>query len=96
MAARRKKISLRFGWIVYTTDTAILAYLRRSNYANFDDGHVSYVEYNNLTDFKNDFISESDYLRSLEIIPHDFSISEILVAVDGNGEICEIRHFELS
>lgn len=93
--AVRKKIRLRFGWIVYTTDIEILKYLRRMNYADFDDGHVSYVEDNNLTDFKKDFFSEMDYLRSLEINPHDFSMSEILVAVDGNGKICEIRHFEL-
>ena len=95
MAARRKKFMLRFGWIVYTTDMTILEFLRRRNYAKFDDGHVAYVEYNNIADFKNDFFSEMDYLRSLESIPHNFSISEILVAVDGNGKICETRHFEL-
>lgn len=90
----RKKILLRFGWQVHTTDIEIRSYLKR-DYTPFDGGFLAYVEYNNIQDFKNDFFNEMNYLKSLSIIPNDFSISEILVAVDGNGEILETRHFEL-
>ena len=56
---------------------------------------MAYVEYNNLQDFKNEFFDEMEHLRDLSIIPHNFSISEKMVAVDENGEILETRHFEL-
>lgn len=98
MGARRKNILLRFGWVVYTTDVQILTELKRRNYTKTDDGYLAYVDCNNIHDFKNDFFDEMDYLRSLSIIPNDFSISsmsERLVAVDENGEIWGTRHFEL-
>lgn len=86
---------LRFGWEVHTTDMEIRSDLERRNYTPFDGGFLAYVEYNNLQDFKNEFFDEMEHLRDLSIIPHNFSISEKMVAVDENGEILETRHFEL-
>lgn len=91
----RKNILLRFGWEVHTTDMQIRSDLRRRDYTPFDGGFLAYVEHNNIQDFKNEFFNEMNYLESLSIIPNDFSISEKLVAVDGNGEILGTRHFEL-
>lgn len=90
----RKNILLRFGWQVHTTDIPIRSYLER-NYTPFNVGFIAYVECNNIQDFKNEFFDEMNYLKSLETIPNDFSISEILVAVDGDGKILSTRHFEL-
>lgn len=95
MGARRKNILLRFGWEVHTTDIQIRADLKRRDYNPFDGGYLAYVEGNNIQDFKNEFFHEMDYLRSLSIITNDFSISEIMVAVDESGEILGTRHFEL-
>lgn len=91
--AARKKISLIFGWIVYTTDIDILSYLNKY-YTKFDDGHISYVEYNNIPNFKDEFFREMKHLESLQAFPYSFSISEILIAVDGDGKILATRHFE--
>lgn len=90
----RKNILLRLGWEVHTTDISIRSYLKR-DYTPFNGGFIAYVEYNNIQDFKNEFFDEMNYLKSLETIPNDFSISEILVAVDGDGDIWATRHFEL-
>ena len=95
MGASRKKILLRFGWEVHTTDMEIRSYLQRRDYTPFDGGYLAYVEYNNIQDFKNEFFGEAEHLRGLSRIPNNFSITEKLVAVSENGEILETRYFEL-